>query len=115
MYATETVYMMPHGSGKNDRLRVTRFLVLTTSGTVCVIRKNALSNEPGLTTPDSLNNCPKCKKQSWSFNVPTTFIWYTGLPKSGMNPKGRAILRSKACCRHFVNLTQLGLELRQID
>ena len=111
MYSFETVYMMPPGSGKNDRLKVIWFSVLNTSGTVRVIRRNVLSNTSGATAPDSLNTCPKCERQRWIFTKPTIFIWYTGLPKLGLDPKDIAILGSKACCRHFVNLTQLGPDL----
>ena len=55
------------GSSRNGRLEVTPFSVPTTSGSVCVIRRDAKSNMSGLTAPGSLNPCP----------MPTKLLWYT--------------------------------------
>ena len=40
----------------------------------------------------------------------TIYLWYTGFPSFGLDPKDPAILGLKACSRPFVNLTQLKLD-----
>ena len=59
----DCILAMLLGSSKNGRLEVTRFSVLTTFGTVSVIRRDAKRNTSGLTAPGSLNTCPMCEGQ----------------------------------------------------
>ena len=63
-------------SSKNKRLEVTRFSAPTTSGTVSVIRRNALCNTFSLTVPSSRKICPMCKRQMT--------LWYTRPPSLGL-------------------------------
>ena len=100
----DCILAMLLGLRKNDRLEVNWFSVPTISGTVSVIRRDALRNTSGLTAPDSINTCPLCEGQRWIFNVPTILVWYTwGPPSLRLDPKNSAILGLKACWRLFVS------------
>ena len=101
--------MLP-GSKKNGRLEVTPFSVSTTSGTVSVIRRNALCNTPGLTAPDSLNTCPMCNGQRWIFNMSTVLSMVHGASKFRSWSERPSNFRVKSLLKVLVNLTQLGLD-----
>ena len=79
------------GSSRNGILEVTPFSAPFTSGTVSVIRRDALCNTSGLTAPGRLNTCPMCEGQRWIFNVSMILLWYTGPPSLGLDPKDPAI------------------------
>ena len=68
------ILVMLLGSSRNGRLEVTQFSVPTTSGTVSVIRRDALWNTSWLAALGSLNTCPMCESQKWIINVPTILL-----------------------------------------
>ena len=63
---------MPLESSRNGRLEVSPFSASSTSGTVSLIRRDALSNTSGLTAPGSLNTCPMYEGQRC-----TMLLWYS--------------------------------------
>ena len=108
----DCILAMLLGSSRNGRLEIRGFSVPTTSGTISVIRRNALCNTSGLTATGSLNTCPMREEQRWIFYVHTILLWYTQPPSLGLDPKDPAIfLGLEACWRLFVDLFQLGLDL----
>ena len=87
-----------------------RFSVPTTSGTVSVIRSDALCNTSGLTAPGSLNTCSMCEGQKWIFNMSTILLSYTGPTSLGLDLKGSAILGLKPLLKAFFQFDTAGTQ-----